>query len=93
LPELWSGIVKDKIPFVPGANSSTVMVVIILDFVSTFTSAVMFLFLNDVVTSPKKASLCFTALEVKAYRTTPEKCHPSRTVRRDGKKPNVGKFT
>lgn len=28
----------------------------------------MFLFLNDVVTSPKKASLCFTALEVKAYR-------------------------
>jgi hypothetical protein len=52
----------------------------------------MFLFLNDVVTSPKKASLCFTALEVKAYRT-PEKCQPSRTVRRNCKKPNVGKFT
>jgi hypothetical protein len=53
----------------------------------------MFLFLNDVVTSPKKASLCFTALEVKAYRTTPEKCQPSRTVRRNCKKSNVGKFT
>jgi hypothetical protein len=53
----------------------------------------MFLFLNDVVISPKKASLCFTALEVKAYRTTPEKCQPSRIVRRNCKKPTVGKFT
>jgi hypothetical protein len=29
LPELWSGIVKENILFAPGANSSTVMVVII----------------------------------------------------------------
>jgi hypothetical protein len=53
----------------------------------------MFLFLNDVDISAKKASPRFTALEVKAYRTTPEKCQPSRTVRRNCKKPNVGKFT
>jgi hypothetical protein len=30
---------------------------------------VMFLFLNDVVTSARRASPRFTALEVKAYRT------------------------
>jgi hypothetical protein len=35
------------------------------DCVSTFSSVVIFLFLNDVVTSPKKASLCFAPRVVK----------------------------
>ncbi len=48
--------------------------ILTFDFVSTFTSAVMFLFLNDVDISAKKASPRFTALEVKAYRT-PQHMH------------------
>ncbi len=39
------------------------------DCVSTFSSVVIFLFLNDVVTSPKKASLCFAPRVVKVYMT------------------------
>ncbi len=43
------------------------------DCVSTFSSVVIFLFLNDVVTSPKKASQCFAPRVVKDYMTQIQK--------------------
>lgn len=42
------------------------------DLVSTFTSAVMLLFLNDVLTSPENPSPLFTPVEVKACKS--EEC-------------------